>query len=253
MVYKKIILCVFSIGLIATILVGCANSQRSDLVSTNTKESSKNNIAISTESQDPSKSSSVSDLKTKDTDEGAAGSNDGTSSFYDSTNSSKIETEEQNNNSDSEKSGTPQENKSDKDDKSIVYVNKKYGFNFSLPNSWDKYSIVTDNWEGRSFDASQGDKVIETGPLISIRHPLWTKKNPRQDIPIMIFTFSQWSQIVHEELIVSAAPMIPSEICRNSKYVFALPPRYNYAFITGYEEVEDILNGNPINAIDNWK
>ncbi len=253
MVYKKVVLCVFSIGLIASILVGCANSGSPDIIFTNVNESSKNNIAISAESEDSSKSSSVSDLKTKYADEGATSSNVGISSFNDSTNSSKIENKEQNSNSDSEKSGPNQANKSDEDDKSIIYVNKEYGFNFALPNSWDKYLIVTDTWEGRSFDASQGDKVIETGPLISIRHPLWTKKNPRQDIPIMIFTFSQWYQIVHEKLIVSAAPIIPSEICRNSKYVFALPPRYNYAYNTGYEEVENILNGNPINTIDNWK
>ncbi|HEY1500297.1 MAG TPA: hypothetical protein VGF88_12015 [Acidobacteriaceae bacterium] len=31
------------------------------------------------------------------------------------------------------------------------------------------------------------------GPLLSIRNPHWTEANPWQDIPIMIFTNSQWS------------------------------------------------------------
>ena len=40
--------------------------------------------------------------------------------------------------------------------------------------------------------------------------------------------------------------MGPKELGRNSKYVFALPARYNFAFPTGFEEVEDILAGNPL-------
>jgi hypothetical protein len=42
-----------------------------------------------------------------------------------------------------------------------------------------------------------------------------------------------------------------SEFGRNSRYVFALPARYNFAFPKGYEEVEDILNGNPLHAAPN--
>jgi hypothetical protein len=217
LVYKKIILSAFSIGLIASILVGCTNNERSDISST-----------------------------TRYVDDRATSSNEGT-------NSPRLETKEQNSNSDSEKSKQHQANKSDEDDKLIVYVNEQYGFNFFLPRSWDKYSIITDKWEGRSFDSLQGEKVMESGLLISIRHPLWTKNNPRQDIPIMIFTFSQWDLVEHEKLFVSAAPVIPSEICRNSKYVFALPARYNYAYNTGYEEVENILKSNPIHAIVDWK
>lgn len=38
----------------------------------------------------------------------------------------------------------------------------------------------------------------------------------------------------------------PSKLGSNSVYVFALPPRYNYAFQTGFEEVEEILKGNPL-------
>lgn len=58
----------------------------------------------------------------------------------------------------------------------------------------------------------------------------------------MIFTLRQWN----ENLIVSAAPIGPSELGRNSRYVFALPPRYNYAFPDGYEEVEQILKDKPL-------
>jgi hypothetical protein len=60
----------------------------------------------------------------------------------------------------------------------------------------------------------------------------------------MIFTLAQWSQ----DLIVSAAPVPPSELGRNTRYVFALPPRYNFAFPDGFQEVEAIVEGKPLHA-----
>ncbi len=128
---------------------------------------------------------------------------------------------------------------------SIVYSNKAYGFKFTLPISWTGYSIVAEKWEGNSVSTG---KVVETGPLLSIRHPLWTSAAKRQDIPILIFTIKQWVSLTAEKFHVGAAPIPPSELARNSRYVFALPARYNYAFPTGFEEVEQILKGNPLKA-----
>ena len=136
------------------------------------------------------------------------------------------------------------------DSKSVVYVNKQYGFRFYLPGSWKGYSILVDKWEGRLI-AKQGDEApsqAESGPKISIRHPLWSSSDPRQDIPIMIFTPAQWKLIENEKLSVSAAPIGPSELGGNAKYVFALPPRYNYAFPTGYEEVDKIVGSKSLQA-----
>lgn len=134
----------------------------------------------------------------------------------------------------------------------VVYTNDQFGFRFSLPESWKSFSIVTDKWEGIA-SSSQGDeaqKDVVTGPMISIRHPQWSSEKPRQDIPIMIFTLNQWNMLQKEEFHIGAAPIGPSELGRNKEYVFALPARYNYAFPTGYEEVEEILKGNPLQAID---
>jgi len=69
----------------------------------------------------------------------------------------------------------------------------------------------------------------------------------------MIFTKEQWKAIEAEEVAVSAAPIPPSKLAENSKYVFALPPRYNFAFPTGYEEVEKIMDSNPITGTENMK
>ncbi|MEI6579507.1 MAG: hypothetical protein WCN92_08615 [Eubacteriales bacterium] len=127
-----------------------------------------------------------------------------------------------------------------------VYQNTQYGFSFTLPESWKGYKIITGKWEGVGLLDSASRQGVETGPIISIRHPLWTSADPRQDIPIMVFTIAQWESLQREEFSVGAAPMPPSEIARNAKYVFALPARYNYSFLTGFEEVETILKGNPL-------
>ena len=128
----------------------------------------------------------------------------------------------------------------------VVYQNSEYGFRFQLPDSWRNFAIVDNQWKGTAVEGPQAGDVIATGPLISIRHPLWTEKIPRQDIPIMVFTTAQWSAIQLEKLSLGAAPIGPSELGHNNKYVFALPARYNYAFPLGFEEVEQILKDNPL-------
>lgn len=127
-----------------------------------------------------------------------------------------------------------------------IYRNTQYGFSFSLPTSWQGYSILNDNWKGNLVNAQVNQTV--TGPEILIRHPLWTSKDPRQDIPVMIFTLAQWDLIQQEKLSLGAAPVGPSEFGRNTKYVFALPARYNYAFPTGFKEVEKIIENKPFQA-----
>jgi type II secretory pathway pseudopilin PulG len=129
---------------------------------------------------------------------------------------------------------------------SVLYRNAQYGFSFALPKSWSEYSIVTDVWQG---DAPGGPQVAQ-GPIILIRHPDWTSENPRQDIPIMVFTYQQWETMQQGEFHIGAAPINPSELGRNNTYVFALPARYNYAFPAGYEEVDEILQNDPLQIFD---
>ena len=109
----------------------------------------------------------------------------------------------------------------------VVYVNRDYGFRFYLPASWTGYKILKDEW---------GPPGGQSGPEIIIRHPLWTDENPREDIPIMVFTRKQWRDVENEELIVTAAPFPPGELGRNKRFVFASPPRWYYGFSDGWEE-----------------
>lgn len=132
---------------------------------------------------------------------------------------------------------------------SIVYHNATYGFDFYLPESWEGYTVVTDTWEGQRVDGN-GDVVLN-GPKLLIRSPDWTSDTPTQDIPILIFTPEVWDQVQQEQLAVSAAPIPPSELGRNSKYVFALPARYNFAYLPGWEEVQSILDGGALKPTEN--
>lgn len=128
----------------------------------------------------------------------------------------------------------------------LEYKNDQYGFTFPLPQSWSGYSILTQSWEGRPVDEPNGAAV--NGPEIIIRHPLWTASVPRQDIPIMIFTYAQWDLIQQEKLSLGAAPIGPSELGRNAKYIFALPARYNFSFPVGFEEVDQIIQSQALKA-----
>lgn len=131
--------------------------------------------------------------------------------------------------------------------KDIVYKNTKYGFAFTLPLSWKGYTIVNDEWDGYSIDTDIAQQVTtQTGPLIFIRHPAWTEEVQRQDIPIMVFTLDQWSGLEKDEFHIGAAPIGPNEIGRNSRYVFAIPARYNFSYLVGFEEVEQIIQSKKI-------
>jgi hypothetical protein len=132
----------------------------------------------------------------------------------------------------------------------VQYDNKDYKFTFDLPEGWKGYTVITSTWEGYSLTetSDKGQVISETGPLISIRHPLWDQDNPRQDIPVMVFTLKQWNDIQSDKFHIGAAPINPSELARNSKYVFALPARYNYAYPIGYEEVDRLVQSGALKA-----
>jgi hypothetical protein len=128
----------------------------------------------------------------------------------------------------------------------FVYHNTHYGFCFLLPADWKGYTIVDDKWSGTVLDS--GKK--ESGPLLLIRNPKWTKDDPWQDIPIMIFTPSQWKIVAAENMAVSAAPIGPAELGRNKSYVFALPPRWIgfWADVKGMDEVQTLMNQSPFQS-----
>ncbi|HTX76984.1 MAG TPA: hypothetical protein VMD29_12320 [Terracidiphilus sp.] len=126
-----------------------------------------------------------------------------------------------------------------------VYRNAQYGFCFDLPALWAGYRVVEEKWD--SGPPTGG--VTTSGPMLLLRSPQWTEADPREDIPIMVFTRAQWKLVERGDLIVSAAPLGPGEIGRNARYVFALPPRWSFDDLPGLDDALRILASHPLHAI----
>ncbi len=131
----------------------------------------------------------------------------------------------------------------------IVYKSSDYGFNFTLPIGWTGYTVVNNKWIWSSAIVTTSSNT-QTGPKLLIRHPKWTAAAPYEDIPVLVFTLAQWEKYVAEEFNVSAAPMQASELSRNNKYVFALPPRWDFDYSIGFKEAQDIIAGKPLQAFN---
>ena len=119
------------------------------------------------------------------------------------------------------------------------YRNAKYGFFIPLPADWHGYSVITHQWQGT--DVATG-RVTERGPELVLRNPKWTAAAPYEDMPILVFTPAQWAKVQAETLSLGAAPIGPSLLGQNSKYILALPARYNFDYLTGFEEVDTIVH-----------
>jgi len=63
----------------------------------------------------------------------------------------------------------------------------------------------------------------------------------------MVFTLAQWNSLQQGNYTISAGG-IATELGRNARYVFVLPPRYDVAELPGRDEVETILASNPFHA-----
>lgn len=126
----------------------------------------------------------------------------------------------------------------------IEYRNIQYGFCFALPAGWKGYTIVTEQWNGTPLDG--GPPM--SGVKLLIRHPAWTVDNPREDIPIMIFDPANWQRVEKEEVALSAAPIGPTKLGRNRRYVFALPARWDFDELPGWEEADQVVAGKPLKA-----
>ena len=139
----------------------------------------------------------------------------------------------------------------------VRYHNAQYGFSFFLGAGWRGYSEVIQQWKSsylpewwRRFWRFCGfpDKnlVTEHGPVIILRHPQWKASAPYQDIPVLVFTRSQWDALHQGKLWPSFyAGGVIEEIWHNGKYVFGISTRYNTGdSVEGWKEVADIVERN---------
>lgn len=131
-------------------------------------------------------------------------------------------------------------------DNSVTYRNDQYGFTFSLPDSWKGYTVLENTWKGTPLNTS----TAQSGPKLLIRNPKWTAGAPYEDLPVLVFTISQWNSYLAENFTVSAAPILASEMARNNTYVFALPPRWDFDYSLGVEEAQDIIASKPLKTFN---
>ncbi|MDD5165055.1 MAG: Gmad2 immunoglobulin-like domain-containing protein [Candidatus Pacebacteria bacterium] len=129
---------------------------------------------------------------------------------------------------------------------SITYTNTNYGFTFTLPVDWQGYSIVANTWNGTALT----NTVASSGPKLLIRNPKWTPAAPYEDLPILVFTIPQWNSYLAGNFSISAAPILASELARNNKYVFALPPRWDYDYSTRYQQAQSIIASDPLHTFN---
>ena len=88
----------------------------------------------------------------------------------------------------------------------LTYTNKEYGFTFALPQDFEGYTILNEEWEGTDIKNTASKARVFKGPQITIRDPRWTSQVPRQDIPIMILTVDQWNQLQNGEFSIGEEP-----------------------------------------------
>ncbi len=104
-----------------------------------------------------------------------------------------------------------------------TYQNEEYGFEINLFESWRGYKVFEESWKGTTLD---NNSTKYEGPKIVIRNPKWSESEIWQDIPILVFTKFEWQLIEDKNLNIFAAPIAPSKLGENNKYVFSLPPRW---------------------------
>lgn len=114
----------------------------------------------------------------------------------------------------------------------IVYRNSTYGFYVSLPETWRGYTV--------------SERVKGSYLEMNIIHPQSSVQNPRMDVPVLVVPIATWNTWYPPNTPESgqhpfAAPVPATERARNTKYVFATAPRYNFSYLPGWEEVDEIV------------
>ena len=131
------------------------------------------------------------------------------------------------------------------DDLPLRYDNAQYGLTFFLPANWQRYSVMMKQWDS-PLESDNYQRVIgrEHGPIIVLRNPNWKANEPYSDIPIVVFTYSQWNALQRQTLSPYPCGSL-GELCRNSKYVFGI---WNNAFtgdeFQGWRESANIVYKN---------
>jgi hypothetical protein len=126
----------------------------------------------------------------------------------------------------------------------VCYHNARYGLTFFLPAVWRGYSVLNLEWYAALESADYQREIgRERGPIIVLRNPKWKADDHYQDIPITVFTRSQWEAVKPQRLFPYPCGLI-DELWHNGHYVFAMWNRYREDEAKGAEEAADIIARN---------
>jgi hypothetical protein len=127
----------------------------------------------------------------------------------------------------------------------LCYRNAQCDFTFHLPASWRGYGVVVQQWGGQTYLAAvDRAEVTQRGAILILRHPQWTAKDPYQDIPILVFTRSQWNGMRQGRFVVGAGG-VWQEIKHTPQYVFAISSRFNADdSVKGWKETSEAVERN---------
>jgi len=115
----------------------------------------------------------------------------------------------------------------------VQYNDLNLKFTLTLLANWQGYTLDKGTWDGTGM-GQDNSGANYSGTQIVIRNPKGSRWQP---IPIMVFTPAQWQLVEQEKINLSAAPVGPSKIGQNAKYVFALPARWvGFADYYGMDE-----------------
>jgi hypothetical protein len=125
----------------------------------------------------------------------------------------------------------------------VLYHNSEYGLDFSLPESWRGYSVLVQRWESSAHKpALDQDVTVGHRPVIVLRNPAWRADDPRQDIPILVFTREQWAADMQDGIYAGG---VTYEISHNGRFVFGIHSRFNWdESVKGTEEAGEIVDRN---------
>ena len=152
--------------------------------------------------------------------------------------------------------GCGRSNRSDAlSDAALRYHNAQYDLTFSLPASWQGYSVAVREWVGQTYlSATDQVAVTDYGPLVVLRHPQWKADDLYQDIPILVFTRRQWDDH-HQGRFIIGVGGVEVELGHNPAHVFAISSRFNAAdSVKGWKEATEAVgrnmaaNGPPLRA-----
>jgi hypothetical protein len=121
----------------------------------------------------------------------------------------------------------------------ILYRNPQYNFTFFLPASWEGYAVLTEQWRADQTHLAEP----EHGSMIILRNPHWQAGTPCEDIPIHIFTRSQW-EAEHKDSFFIGAGGFECEIGHNREYVFGISSRFSADELKGAQEACLIVGQN---------